>query len=564
MTRRPAGQTRERRIVRGARAIAVALAALALLAGCVAIPSSSGVNEGPEVKNGGGGPGPVDLPQGPSRGASKTEIFADFLQAATSSVGSYQIAREFLTTKASQGWDPTKSVLIREKPSNPQDLGDNQFSYTVSTNASVNALGVYSQQATNSDETLNYSFSKVNGQWRISGLPDGIVLSRESFSNTFAEYPIYFYDPAFRYLVPDVRWFPSGTTVPNRIVAALIAGPSDWLQNGVVTTAFPAGVSVGSPVVVRGSSAVVDFSADAASAKPTQRAQMQNQLQWSLQGDQISSASMTAHGAPITVDASLPTQGPVSSANSAPLVLKGKQFGFYPRLDSFGALSTQLVDLGPSAIELNGAQTIAAALTGAGVYRVTGSGQPRLVDSRPNLIAPTIDPSGYIWTVPAIDASAIVATGSDGVQHAITSTVPSGSAIVSMHVSHDGTRLLMYLTTSAGPELVVAGIVRRSGVPASLGELLDLPVSSGQPLDATWVDPSTVAALTSAGGESAVSTYVIGGTVGDSTTTVGAVHLAGAFNIDSLRLITGSGEVQQLRASGWQDIFIASVLATQQ
>jgi hypothetical protein len=550
---------------RRARGVVVALAAVLLLAGCVAIPSSGGVNQGPLVQSGGNGSSIVDLPLGPQKNASKTEIFADFLQAATSSLNNYGIAREFLTDKADQGWDPTESVLIREKPASPQDSGDNSVSYTVSTKASVNALGVYSEQATDSNETLNYSFSKVKGQWRISSLPDGIVLSRDSFENSFGDYPIYFFDPEYRYLVPDVRWFPTGSTVPNRIVLALIAGPAAWLQGGVVSTAFPAGVKAGSPVVVHNNTAVVDLSADVASAKALVRARIANQLGTSLDGQAgITQISITAHGAPVTVsNRGLSTQRAVAALSLPPLLQKGKQFGFWPRLEPL-QISTRIVDLAGTAVALDRAQTTAAVLTKAGVWRVTTTAA-KLVDARSGLIAPSIDPSGYVWSVPSADPSAIVAVGSDGIQHAVSSTIPSQSTIVSMDVSHDGTRLLIYLSTGTGPRLIVAGIVRRAGVPTSLGQLLDLPVSSAHPIDATWVDQSTVAALASADGEDSVTSYVIGGSPSDATTTEGAVHLVGALDLDSLRLITDSGQVQQLHASGWQDIGVtASVLATQQ
>jgi hypothetical protein len=101
-------------------------------------------------------------------------------------------------------------------------------------------------------------------------------------------------------------------------------------------------------------------------------------------------------------------------------------------------------------------------------------------------------------------------------------------------------------------------------VPTSLGpQLLDLPVSSAQPLDATWIDQSTVAALASAADEDTVTSFVVGGSPSQTTTTENAVHLVGA-DVNSLRLITSGGEVQQLRATGWQDIVPASILATQQ
>ena len=199
------------------------------------------------------------------------------------------------------------------------------------------------------------------------------------------------------------------------------------------------------------------------------------------------------------------------------------------------------------------------------MYLVTSSGGAKIVDSRPDLIAPSIDVGGYVWSVPSADASAIRAVGADGVIHVIASSLPEGATIVSLDVSHDGTRVLMYLSTTAGPRLIVAGIVRRNGVPTALGTLLDLPVSHGQPLDATWVDASTVATLSSDGGANSVVSYAVGGSSGEASTTDGGVRLVGAQDSDTLRVLTQSGQVQQLRASGWQNIgVVASLLATQQ
>ena len=544
------------------RALVVGMVLAVALAGCVGIPSSGGVNAGPPVTSGGDSPFVTD-PVPPPRNASRTEMINDFLQAATSADGNYAIAREYLTAKAAQGWDPTKSVLVREKPATPEDIGDNTVDYAVSTNSSVDALGVYSQQGTDSTQTLSYTLTKVAGQWRISDLPDGIVLSRTSFENFFNPYPIYFFDPDYRYLVPDVRWFPTGSTVQDRIVIALLAGPSEWLQQGVVASAFPPGVLRGSPIVVRNSTATVDFSANAASTKPTVRGRMKQQLQQSLLSTGITNVSMTARGAPISVtDESGATIA--VPANAAPLIQKGKQFGFYPGVESLGGISTQVASLNGTAATLDRGDSTAAVLAKAGVYLVTGTA-PKLVDARPNLIAPSIDTFGYVWSVPSTNASAIRAYGPDGIAHPISSNLPIGSTIVSLDVSHDGTRVLMYLATSAGPLLVVAGIVRRAGVPTSLGDPLDLPVSSDDPIDATWVNPTTVAALASGDSEDTVTSYMIGGTPGDPSTTEGAVRLVGGVDSDSLRLITESGEVQQLRASGWQNInVVASILATQQ
>jgi hypothetical protein len=534
------------------------------LAGCVGIPTSSGVNPGPLVQNGADSSF-ADLPLGPPRNASRTEMVNDFLQAATSADNNYEIAKKFLTAKAARNWDPTKSVLIRERPATPRDIGADTVDYSVSTRSSVNALGVYAEQATDSTQTLSYGFTKVAGQWRISDLPDGIVLSRTSFENFFNAYPIYFFDPEFRFLVPDLRWFPTGATVQDRIVRALVMGPTDWLQQGVVATAFPAGVGLGSPVAVRNNTATVDLSANAASAKEPALGRMMLQLQASLQNTTITNVAMTARGAPLPVpDAQVSQAQRAVAVNPAPLLLKGKQFGFYPGLQSVGAISDQVVSLGATAVALDRAQTAAAVLAKGGVYLVSDSGA-KLVDSRPGLIAPSIDTAGYVWSVPSSDASAIRAVGSDGAVHSISSNLPVGASIVSLAVSHDGTRVLVYLSTSAGPRLIVAGIVRRDGVPTALGTLLDLPVSSALPIDSTWVDASTVAALASTGGSDSIVSYVVGGSSGDVSTTEGGVRLVGGADSETLRLLTQSGQVQQLRASGWQNIgVVASILATQQ
>jgi Ca2+-binding RTX toxin-like protein len=79
------------------------------------------------------------------------------------------------------------------------------------------------------------------------------------------------------------------------------------------------------------------------------------------------------------------------------------------------------------------------------------------------------------------------------------------------------------------------------------------------------VDSTTVAALGSDVNGDAVTSYVVGGSVGDTSRTEDAVRLVGGAGADSLRLLTDTGEVQELRASGWQNIgVVASVLASQQ
>lgn len=544
--------------------VALGLAILVTLTGCVGIPRGGGVNEGPVVSANNDNSF-ADLPSGPIRNANKDAILAGFMQAANLPGGDYATAKLFLTPKASTEWNPTSSVLVREGAATTTDEVDGTIAYSVTTKGSVAADGTYLEQGTESTQTLNYSFEKVKGQWRISQLADETVISRNSFTQVFTPYPLYFFDPGFHYLVPDIRWFPAGTSAPTRIVTALLGGPADWLAQGSVVSAFPQGLTIGQTVSVHTNSATVDLSSQAASTDATERSRMLQQLDQSLQPAGITNVSMTAHGAPLSVTS--PSKAlPVSAVPGSALLERDKKFGYYPGLASLGKISTQVVNLNGTAATLARDQTTAAVLTKVGVYLATGgSTPPTLVDSRPNLIAPSIDTSKYVWSVPSDDASAIRATTTDGVPHSIESTIPKHSTVVSLDVSHDGTRILVYLKTGAGPRLVVAGIIRHDGVPTGLGPLLDLPVSSATPIDATWVDTDTVAALGSVGDTDSVIAYLIGGSPGLPSTTTDAVGLVGGSDLESLRLITATGQVQQLRSSGWQDLGVsATILATQQ
>jgi hypothetical protein len=552
--------SRRARILAGAIGIAVILA----LSGCVGIPTSGGVNEGPKVSNGTDGTF-ADLPSGPVTNASKDAILTGFMQAANLPGGDYATAKLFLTQKAATTWNPTASVLVREGQATTDDEVDGTVSYSVITKGSVGADGTYLEQSTDSTQTLSFSFQKVKGQWRISQLADGTVISRNSFTQVFTAYPLYFFDPGFHYLVPDIRWFPAGSAAPTRIVNALLGGPANWLSQGSVVSAFPQGVSIGQTVAVHSNSATVDLSSQAASTDATDRSRMLQQLDQSLLPAGISNVSMTAHGAPLTV-ASPSTQLPVSAVNGAPLIERDKKFGYYPGLASLGKTSSQVVALDGSAAVLGRDQATAAVLTKVGVYLATGGTTPPiLIDSRPDLIAPSIDPSKYVWTVPSTDASAIRATSADGIAHTIESTIPRHATVVSLDVSHDGTRILIYLKSVSGPRLIVAGIIRHDGVPTGLGPLLDLPVSTATPIDATWVDATSVATLAATGDTDTIVAYLIGGSPGDASTTTDAAALVGGSELDTLRLITVNGQVQQLRSSGWQDLGVsATILATQQ
>ena len=550
------------------RCAAVVVATVLTLAGCVGIPSQGGVMTG-SVFNGENAFPFAVLPSDPQQGASQQEILTDFMQAATSPEGNYEIARKFLTRGAADSWNPGASVLIREGSGTLVPSSADSLDYGVSTRASVNAAGLYTEDREQATQRLPFVFEKLDEQWRISALQDGIVLSRDNFEAAFDQHALYFFDPTYRYLIPDVRWFPSRSNVPARIVNAMLDGQATWLQQGATLTAFPVGTKLQPPLEVRSGRVTVDLSEEVANTSNLEKARMQRQLEASLGTVSVNTVTMSVRSVPIVVaDPGVSNATLTPLVDSDALVRLGGEFGFATAsgLAPIGSVSAKIVGVDARAVTLAARQRSAAVLGAEGAYLVTAEDDTALlVDGRPGLTAPSIDTWRYVWSAPAAAATALLATGPDLVQHEITSTLPANATLVSLDVSRDGARVLLYLNSDAGPQLKVAAILRRGGVPAGLGEPIDLPVSADLPLDASWVDDRTVVALAAANGRQTVTEFTIGGPLVGLGNADGGISIVGGNGTEQIRVRAADGTILQRRTSGWQVTgLVADVLATQQ
>src|SRR5699024_2464161 len=112
--------------------------------------------------------------------------------------------------------------------------------------ALLDERGVQSLLSGPTSREIEVAIEEVDGQWRLSEVPDGIFLSEAAFDTLYGPARLYFLDPRERHLVPDHLWFPLRRGA-SAVLQALVEGPSAFLEAAVVNR-VPAtsGISEGS------------------------------------------------------------------------------------------------------------------------------------------------------------------------------------------------------------------------------------------------------------------------------------------------------------------------------
>ncbi|WP_122820068.1 LpqB family beta-propeller domain-containing protein [Varibaculum vaginae] len=203
-----------------------------VLVSCAALPDSGPVHKG-EVNIDSRNP-LSQLASGPMDGASPEKLLADFQQAcAAGTYDDYGIARQFLTTAQRQSWKPQERVTVLNPKTELKIIFDpetNEVTGVGQPSLRLNKAGI--SQKFRTEETIKYSLAKEKGQWRISSLPDGVVLTSSAFKNAFAKRNVYYWSSDHRFLVPDPRWIPRKNGAQH-LLESLFSGPSEDISPAV-------------------------------------------------------------------------------------------------------------------------------------------------------------------------------------------------------------------------------------------------------------------------------------------------------------------------------------------
>lgn len=228
-------------ILQGRTCVAALSAVVGIvLAGCTGVPSSSAPRTIEPIDIAG-----ADTTQAePPPGADPRTIVQKFLDTNPLDPVDHGAARQYLAPQARKDWSDATATIISGKSVSTYEL---KKPITVSGRVvgTLTATGIYvpTLQGTGdggATQKFSYKVGRVAGEYRITALPAGLVLTTDQFEQYYRQHAVYFFDSAHRFLVPDTRWSAlNGVDLDMWLLTQLASGPRAELRNTVATDTLP-------------------------------------------------------------------------------------------------------------------------------------------------------------------------------------------------------------------------------------------------------------------------------------------------------------------------------------
>ncbi|WP_166356224.1 LpqB family beta-propeller domain-containing protein [Phytoactinopolyspora limicola] len=489
--------------------IALALGVAGLMAGCSGVPTSGPVVAGNPVRAQEQPAFAAYNPGGPPPGADPAVIVNGFVDAMSAYLPGYEVAKEFLTPDAASSWDPSVGVTVHRGVRPTIEVMDNgQLRMTMTVSGEVGVDGSYTVQDAGTTRELDLPVRRVDGEWRISGPPDGIIISEANFEREFESHNVCYFDPSFEVLVRDPVYLPKHGQVATLLTQTLLEGPSEWLSPAV-RSAFPQTVALSVPSVpIESGIATVDLTEAAHETVEMERQHMAAQLACTLAGlSEITKVVMNADGVPLlgqdeavdpTVDNELyePDQASIGGALHA--VLDGNVVWRPDGVDRFEPVAGPLGvagDVTEVAVKAGGERAVAVGADGTELYAAEfDQDAPRTtVFNGTGLTSPAWDRHDVIWAVNQAGAGGeVIAARPDGSPVAVRGPELDLHDVSSVAISTDGTRMALIVDGMA----YLAVVVRDGDDPAHLS--LEEPRRigpEGTALDVAWASAERLVLL---------------------------------------------------------------------
>lgn len=500
------------------------MAALLALAGCAGIPSNGPVQQvGPSTTSQTTGGVGID-PQPPEPGANPELIVAGFLAAMSTFESDFASARLYLTPAAQKMWNPGAGTTIYQSENNKPVTTETTASMNVPVVGRLDVQGRY--QASQDRLVHDFGMTRVDGEWRISSPPTGLLIAKYVFDRYYSDLPVHFLTADGTRLAREHVHVHSSELNPTLAVRALLAGPSSWLAPAV-TTAIPGDTRMSiNAVTVRDGVADVSLTEQIIPLDETQRIRLAAQLTATLDPfDQIWGVRVLANGQPWKVPGQ-DANGVVTfetfdnfrlldaETDSAVYGVRGKVLGvidptaaerFRPLTGAFGSANWGDAP-GQFAVQRNSA--LVALVNQKRTHLYVAPPAERSVSAAHvgrDLVRPQVLDDGSVWTVDhANGRPALVLVLPTGVVSRIPIPELGTRAVQSFRVSPDRTRMALVVRDGDTAELMMMRV--RSTDAVVVDGLRGLPITSSSGLlttarDVAWSDQDTllvIAATTSA------------------------------------------------------------------
>jgi len=456
-----------------------------------------------------------------------------FLAASASFADNHAIARQYLMPSASKTWNPGWAVTMvsgqpRVSPPRPipRSAGDpptpaQRVQVSGPELATLTDSGQYETAGSQGTVLRGFDLVKTAGQWRISNLPDHLLLAQADFPRVYQPRNLYFFGPAGRVLIPDPVFVPlqaTSTDLITGLVKALLHGPEGWL-NGAAGTALPPGTTLPGSVTLSGGTAIVNLGGAAAAAGQSALERVSAQLVWTLSSPSygqsaIQSVVLEIDGRPVTLPSSsggqlqqlgmYPDYAPAAPASSDVYYVGGDggvQVLSRPGAHAVpvaGQAGTGQVQLAQIAVSPGGGFVAGLSPAGDVVYsgaiargarlsrRLTGAGLAALSWDRYDDL--WVAGRGGVWMLPP-DGTA---------PHQVA--MPAGDEPVSaLRVAPDGVRIALIARGAAGARQLLLGAITRDGTRASIRQTVPIGAGVSDPAALTWYDADDLVVLTGPG-----------------------------------------------------------------
>lgn len=509
-------------MTRGAWArCAAALALLLALVGCSTVPTASStvqITQAPSRPAESVGIEPLP----PEAGATPEEIVRGFIDAAASVRPGHPVAKEHLTPQAARSWSDEAAITVIGPDYATVATEAGAVALTANPVGTVDPRGVFIVGGIGVF-TRQFDVEKVDGEWRISNPPNGLIILAPDFERLYVERDAFFLDPTGQRVVPDPRLLIKGDAQPTALVQRLLDGPSGPIAAGVRNPLT--GVQLRNSVTIRDQSAVVDLTGLPVDPAPV-LSQICAQIVWTL-SPMSQTVEIRVDGEPVHIDGVPPQQTREHWAAFDPDAVPVDGVGHYLSGGAVHTVTTGAPTPGPAgtgAYGLSSAAVSAEPRTGklsflvgvhsdaAGAVLYAGPYDKELapVLTGSSLSAPTVAATrSEAWVVR--DGTDVVRVPAGAAPQAVNAPTLQGLGRADvLRLSPDGVRAALVVDGPGGMGLYVGTVVRAQNGSVELRDLRDVAPSLSRVGDVAWRDSGTLLVLAGDEREDRVDAYELG------------------------------------------------------